>query len=127
MANSEIEGALELLSHAQIDAEVCVAIAERETLVSATAFHAQQAVEKALKAVLAANAIEFPLTHNLIILLDQLSGIGLVPPVPRNDIIALNPYAVEGRYSRLPQGVNVPKILKTTRDCFEWASAQINK
>jgi HEPN domain-containing protein len=45
-------------------------------------FHAQQCAEKLLKAVLAANAVEFPRTHSLRFLLDLLSDHGLPPLAP---------------------------------------------
>jgi len=60
-------------------------------------FHAQQAVEKALKAVALSLGIEFPYTHNLKAL------VGLLPPhisVPDavRDATELTDYAVATRY-----------------------------
>jgi len=60
-------------------------------------FHAQQAAEKSLKAVLLARGVEFPFTHNLGALLD------LLPPelrVPQTvaEAVDLNLYAVATRY-----------------------------
>lgn len=64
----------------------------------AAAFHAQQAVEKLLKAYLANEGIEFPFTHNLSRLVELCSELdaafqALIPVVE-----PLTPYAVELRY-----------------------------
>ena len=60
-------------------------------------FHAQQAAEKALKAVLCANGVEYPFIHNVQLLIDLLpSGLS----APQNILAAadLTPYAVATRY-----------------------------
>ena len=61
------------------------------------AFHAQQAAEKALKALLITEAEGFPKTHDLVALVERL------PPryVEAFDVDALselNPWAIQGRY-----------------------------
>ena len=61
-------------------------------------FHAQQAVEKALKAVLLLSKIEFPLTHDIIELLDIFEIHGITLPKDFDDAASLTPYAVETRY-----------------------------
>ena len=61
-------------------------------------FHAQQCAEKLLKAVLAAEGVEFPRTHSLRFLLDLLSDQGLAPPAPLHAVTELYPYAVQLRY-----------------------------
>ncbi len=60
-------------------------------------FHAQQAVEKGLKAVLLKRGVEFPFTHNLQGLFDRLPG-ELHVPSHVLDAVALTPYAVAARY-----------------------------
>ncbi len=61
-------------------------------------FHAQQAAEKAMKAVLVARKIPFPFTHDLDLLVARLTQAG----IPLTDALAdagrLTPYAVEARY-----------------------------
>jgi HEPN domain-containing protein len=62
-------------------------------------FDAQQAAEKALKAVLVLRAVEFPHTHDITELLDLLEEQG--EPFPddfREAAGPLTPYAVESRY-----------------------------
>jgi len=61
-------------------------------------FHAQQAIEKLLKAVLAFRGIVFPRTHNLVALFKLVRdhGIPLLPSL--DDAMQLTPFAVESRY-----------------------------
>lgn len=60
-------------------------------------FHAQQATEKALKAVFVFLDIDFPRTHNIRTLLDQLpDSIGI--PREVEESAGLTDYAVESRY-----------------------------
>lgn len=60
-------------------------------------FHAQQAAEKSIKAVLLAAGVDFPFTHDLQALLDLLPAEPPVPPVIAQ-AVDLNPYAVATRY-----------------------------
>ena len=63
-------------------------------------FHAQQSVEKLLKAWLAIDGQVFPLTHNLGTLLDALRD--HEPDADRfRGLIALNPFAVQFRYEAI--------------------------
>ena len=67
-------------------------------------FHAQQAVEKFLKAVLVWHQVEFPKTHDIGRLMDLVKTVdsGLADSV--REASALTPYAVEARYpSDLPE------------------------
>lgn len=62
-------------------------------------FHAQQAVEKALKAVLVGHGIEFRRTHDLQLLADRLVGdLGMQLSVPETELRRLTPFAVEARH-----------------------------
>jgi len=63
----------EWLIKAKDDPDVIDAIKDREHLTSMTAFHAQQAVEKCLKAVIEENEIAFVKTHNLEKLFELIS------------------------------------------------------
>jgi HEPN domain-containing protein len=60
-------------------------------------FHAQQAVEKSLKAWLAALHQEIPLTHDLRLLIDRLATFGC-PVENLWELLELAPYAVQFRY-----------------------------
>ena len=61
-------------------------------------FHAQQAVEKFLKALLVAHGKVFAPTHNLARLAQNLETTGIVLPVTLDALKRLNPYAVAFRY-----------------------------
>lgn len=61
-------------------------------------FHAQQSVEKALKAVLTLQGIPFRRIHELAELAQLLSDHGVFPPATLDQLDALNPYAVVFRY-----------------------------
>ena len=58
-------------------------------------FHAQQAVEKAIKAVLSASGTEYPRTHNLVVLMGLLEG---SRPPDAGELPRLTPYGVLMRY-----------------------------
>ena len=66
-------------------------------LPEALCFHAQQAVEKALKALLLHYSIPIPRTHNIAFLLDLLQN-EISIPAPLQDAVILTDYAVETRY-----------------------------
>lgn len=69
-------------------------------------FHAQQAVEKLLKAVCAYRNVEFPYTHDIARLLEVLESDGLPIPDEVADADVLTAWAVELRYSAAP----VPRL-----------------
>lgn len=61
-------------------------------------FHAQQAVEKAIKSVLTRHEIEFPRTHNLSMLIELLRQHGIAVAPDANDLARLTPFGVALRY-----------------------------
>jgi HEPN domain-containing protein len=63
-----------------------------------TCFHAQQAVEKALKAALTVSRLTFPRTHNLEELASLIADAGGSLPLPPREFRLLNPFAVQFRY-----------------------------
>ena len=64
-------------------------------------FHAQQAVEKSLKAVLASRGIDFPFTHDLAALVELCEGAGIELPAPLAEVDRLTPYGARLRYGRV--------------------------
>jgi len=60
-------------------------------------FHAQQAIEKALKARLSLAGIEYPKTHDISLLLSILAKCGVITE-DYTDLLEFNPYAVQLRY-----------------------------
>ncbi len=65
-------------------------------------FHAQQAVEKLTKAVLAHHSVEYQWTHQLERLVTLLRNAGISYPPELSEAVVLTPYAVELRYDMLP-------------------------
>ena len=73
-------------------------VSESSPYLDAIGFHAQQAAEKYLKALLVQHQIEFPKTHNLGGLLDLVSAIDASLATSLRDVTALTPYGVDVRY-----------------------------
>jgi HEPN domain-containing protein len=61
-------------------------------------FHAQQAVEKSLKAALASSDVQFPYTHDLDGLIELCRDHGVEVPDALEDADQLSPYGVRMRY-----------------------------
>lgn len=62
-------------------------------------FHAQQAVEELMKAVLTAHGIDYRRTHDLVELIDLLRDEGIGFPDDLEDVRELNPFAAVLRYA----------------------------
>ncbi|HUV82129.1 MAG TPA: HEPN domain-containing protein [archaeon] len=65
-------------------------------------FHAQQAAEKLLKALLMAREIPYRRTHDLRELIDLISDQNIHFPEPLMEVRTLSPFAVEFRYDYMP-------------------------
>jgi HEPN domain-containing protein len=91
-------------------------------------FHAQQAVEKALKAVMFLHGLEFRRTHDLEELSGTLADAGINIPLKEDELRRLTPYAVEFRYDDEPIPLVSPEqaILYTSR-VFAWADNNLAK
>lgn len=89
----------------------------------AACFHAQQASEKAVKAVLIHFGIDFPKSHRL----DRLAGLLPASSEPRFDIPALAelaPWAVAGRYPEdipNPTGAQARHIVELAQEAVRRA------
>lgn len=88
----------EWLAHAKSDFNLAGLGLNQDVLPEQICFHAQQAVEKAFKAVLLSCKLDFPFTHDLEELLDTLETAGIEIPPDLSDVGILTPYAVETRY-----------------------------
>lgn len=85
------------LRHAPSDLELARARRPFEVLFEGLCFHAQQAAEKALKAVLIANGVPPQKTHNIRTLLDLLPP-DIIAPQEVESAASLTDYAVTSRY-----------------------------
>lgn len=65
---------------------------------AALGFHAQQSIEKAMKAVCVLRGIEFRRTHDLAALAELIRADDLDVPVSSDALRFINPFAVEFRY-----------------------------
>ena len=74
----------------------------------AVCFHAQQAAEKALKALLAQHAALIPRSHDLLALLDACTQAGARVEALRADAYFLNPFSVAARYPGLAPDPDEP-------------------
>ncbi len=94
-----------LLGAAREDAKAMRALAALPDLADAiVGFHAQQAIEKSLKAVLSKRRIPFRRTHDLAELLDVLADHDVEPPPFAERVDEFNPFAVEARYGLIGAG-----------------------
>lgn len=86
------------LAHAGSDLKLARLGMGQDVLPEQVCFHAQQAVEKALKAVLLFRRIDFPFTHDLEELIATFERAGVELPPDLREAGMLTPYAVESRY-----------------------------
>jgi HEPN domain-containing protein len=85
------------LRHAWSDLELARVVRNSRILLEDLSFHAEQAAEKALKAVLIFKSIPFPKTHNIRTLLDLLPR-DVIPTKEVKEAASLTDYAVLSRY-----------------------------
>lgn len=85
---------------------------------SAVCFHAQQAVEKATKALLVNFGVDFPRTHDLKFLLDLLKSITSVFNGLEETLVNLSVSAVEVRYPGSKPDRRLPETAVTTMRKF---------
>jgi HEPN domain-containing protein len=124
-----IEEAWRALRLADRDIKVFdILMEEPEAPLSIVLFHAQQAVEKSLKAVLFSRQIEFRRTHDLTELAQLLRQEGVETPVAEDTLERLNPFAVTFRYDDMdieltmtPRDVVGPVV-----EVRKWAETQVS-
>lgn len=89
-------------------------------------FHCQQAVEKALKAVLAMRGVEFPYTHDLEALVELCEEHEIDVPEDLSDVDSLSPFAVRLRYgAAAPTGLDRDQALRWAASAVRWAQGQV--
>ncbi len=96
-----------------------------------SAFHSQQAAEKALKALLVALNMQPPRSHNIHLLLRLLEERGIDTIVPRRiRAERLTVYAVETRYPDFgeePSAEEAAEALSLAKQVVEWAREKLKE
>jgi len=117
----------EWIRYAEADLELATSASPPSGFYEPLCFHAQQAVEKALKAILVKHGIEFPYTHNVQRLLDLLPA-----ELTRTELVdragRVTAYAVSARYPSIDEPVTEEEYreaLKISGAVVEWAKTQL--
>jgi HEPN domain-containing protein len=119
--------ARELLELARDDRAAAAALLEVGAVSDAiVGFHAQQAVEKTLKAMLAAASAEFPFTHNIALLMQLCDDADIELPASLGDADLLTPYGVALRYgTRSPGTLDRRAALELADAALVWAERML--
>lgn len=118
-----------LLRKAAADVDVVRKMIDSGVPYEAVGFHAQQACEKAMKAVLVAVGTRYPHSHNLGLLVDLVRNSGLVVPEHVEDAVDLTPFAVLYRYDDYTldeDPVPVAGIVDLVSGVHAWAEATVH-
>jgi HEPN domain-containing protein len=125
------EHASALMARARDDHYVVRSLrAEPDAPVWVLGFHAQQAVEKALKAVLSACGIAYPRTHNLVMLAELLRRERQILPPDADAFGMLVPFGVALRYDDAggdPPQIDTVWLEQLVARTIEWASTRIKE
>jgi len=127
---ASLEAARVLLAKARQDEYVLERfVADANAADETFGFHAQQAAEKLLKAVLAGHGGVYPRTHRLGDLLDLAREHKLPLPEEFETLHGLTPFAVEYRYEFFGEEVERPldrkAVLELVRQLRIWVEAQL--
>jgi HEPN domain-containing protein len=89
-------------------------------------FHAQQAVEKAIKAVLMASGVDIPRSHDLSFLVEIIQRHAIIPPdgVARADW--LTPWAVAARYGAADAPLDREMAVSVASEAVGWATTVLS-
>ena len=90
-------------------------------------FHAQQAIEKWLKAVLGSRGIEFEYTHDLRRLIAEVTAAVGEFPFDNAQVVALTEHAVPLRYDEIldTEPIDRQTTLALVNDVGDWAATQL--
>jgi len=100
------------------------ALRRKVPLIYGTTFHAQQCVEKYLKALLLSCRQAFPRTHDLIALYDLCMRNSISVPVDQDKLERLAAYAVQIRYpGEEPTLDEAREAIQIAQDVRRWARA----
>jgi HEPN domain-containing protein len=122
----ESEEAERLLRSARADLHALRALAADATQANEIiGFHAQQAVEKSIKAVLVSSGIEIPHTHDLSFLLDIMANRAVATAESVAQADWLTPWAVAARYGTSQASLDRQAAVTVADDAVNWAATAI--
>lgn len=116
-----------LLTKAARDLKAATGLLGDDDLLDVVCFHAQQAAEKALKALLVACGVRYPYRHDLDELLELLPEIPLELATIRDELSALTPFATTERYEEVlrPSRDEATTALATARQVHDVVTDQL--
>jgi HEPN domain-containing protein len=119
VADSQFEN---LINLARRDSHMLRLAMTNPDLQSPGLFHAQQAIEKAFKAVLSAKNFPYPLTHNLLVLKKALVEMGIDCKVEDDILQKILPFGVEARYDEdIESLISMDEAYKVVTAVLNWA------
>lgn len=125
-----IEQARILLRKARQDAVIVSrAVEDAEIADEIVGFHAQQACEKCMKAVLSAQGIPYRRTHDLQELYDLLSDNAVPMPGELQELVAWSPFAVAYRYEDWQdmESVDRQRAEYLVQTVIAWSDSEVEK
>ncbi len=127
--NAPVDHARVILRKAANDLIAGDAIVATGQALDTVCFHAQQAAEKSIKAILALDDVDYPWRHDLRELLELLGGSQPGLDAIRGPIVALTPFAVAGRYDDdiVPPIDEVRGHLAMARRVYDLAEAAVEE
>lgn len=129
MHNTKYAGVL-LRKAAQDEFVIARLADDPDTPMEIIGFHAQQAVEKHLKAVLAWHGVRYRKTHDLVELIDLIVRQGIAFPDAIEACRHLTPFATEFRYDDLAETpeppIDIEKLRVLLRESRSWAESIVS-
>jgi len=116
------------LRFAKADLAISRVSATEDILLESLCFHAQQSVEKSLKAVLLAKGITCPRTHNLKMLVELLPP-DIPAPEAVMESVVLTEYAIAARYPGEFEDITQDEYMEAVNladAVLEWAKMILN-
>jgi HEPN domain-containing protein len=122
-----VEYATILLRRAEEDLSACRVLADASDIADgAVGFHAQQAVDKALKAAIVLAEVELPHTHDLDLLIEQAAA-RAAPPDELAGVDWLTPWAVAMRYDQPTTALDRAAAVAAAESACRWATALLDE
>jgi HEPN domain-containing protein len=125
----EVGTPVDWLRYARSDLALASVQRPADVLLDPLCFHAQQAVEKSLKAVLLSKGIQFPYTHDIARLITLVSEAAVPWPEDLDQAAGLSEYAVGTRYPGSRESISEEdyrQALTIAEQVFAWAESLIS-